>query len=121
MKLRYLAAIVLTAAMMSSCSTSKGSLTYFEDINTSVINEYPQGDYSVKIVPDDELVISVTSMEPGATAIYNLPQINPATRSALMVHAARATDLSCRPAGKYRFSRARQDSCGGYDHTAAYG
>lgn len=85
MKLRYLAAIVLAAAMMSSCSTSKGSLTYFEDINRSVINEYPQGDYSVKIVPDDELVISVTSMEPGATAIYNLPQINPATRSSLMV------------------------------------
>lgn len=58
---------------------------YFEDISESDSGEYPQGDYSVKIVPDDELLITVTSMEPGATAMYNLPLANPATRSEIMM------------------------------------
>ena len=37
-------------------------------------------EYSLKIVPDDELLITVTSLEPTATSMYNLPMANIATR-----------------------------------------
>lgn len=84
MRYRYLAAIAVASVMMSACSSSKNTLTYFDDISTSVNGEFPQGDYAIKIVPDDELLITVTSMEPSATAIYNLPMANPATRDALL-------------------------------------
>ena len=68
---------------ISSCSSPKNSLTYFEDIKTSEAGEFPLGDYDIRIMPDDELLIAVTSMEPSAAAIYNLPMVNPATRDAL--------------------------------------
>jgi len=83
MKLGYLAALAAMMMAISSCSSPKNSLTYFEDIKTSETGEFPIGDYDIKIMPDDELLISVSSTEPAATAIYNLPMVNPATRDAI--------------------------------------
>ena len=40
--------------------------------------------YSIRIVPDDELIITVNSYNPNATAAYNVPLTNPSTRSALV-------------------------------------
>lgn len=68
-----------------SCKTSKGSLVYFEDIQQpgESVAEIPLSDYAVKIQPGDELIITVTSVNPEATAPYNLPLSNPATNAML--------------------------------------
>lgn len=67
---------------ITSCSSSKGKLTYFKDIDTFE-SFVPLGEYSVKIEPTDELFISVTSSSPEATALYNLPVANYATKNNL--------------------------------------
>lgn len=76
---RMVLASVLVAGGMSlvSCSSTKTRLPYFEDIATIADGEIP-GDvqYNVIIRPSDELLITVTSMVPEATAIYNLPMAN---------------------------------------------
>lgn len=77
--------ILLSGAILLfavSCSNNKGKLTYFKDIDT-FDNFVPLGDYSVKIEPADELFISVTSSSPDATALYNLPVTNYATKNNL--------------------------------------
>ena len=86
MKLRLL--IVLTAAcsLLSCTSTKDNSLAYFKDLEASVQGSLPnvQGNYPIRIQPDDELVISVTSSVPQATAAYNVPMDNPATRNGIL-------------------------------------
>ncbi len=85
MKLRYLLIFVAVTALFSSCSTSTTSLTYFEDLKGVESGVLPSGDYDIKIIPDDELLITVTSYFPSATAAYNLPLTNPATREQLQM------------------------------------
>lgn len=80
--LRY--AIAVIAFALSSCSSYNTSLPYFEDIRDSISGEFTQGDYGIKIIPDDELLITVTSMVPSATAMYNLTLSNPAVREQLL-------------------------------------
>ena len=63
---------------MSACSTSRSSLTYFEDID-SRIPEFQIDTANLIIAPHDELMISVTSFVPEATAQYNLPPTNLST------------------------------------------
>ena len=85
MKSRLLIMMIAAATLLSCTSTKDNSLAYFRDLavapNGTLPN--PQGDYSIRIQPDDELVISITSAVPEATAAYNLPMDNPATRSYL--------------------------------------
>ncbi len=69
---------------LGACTTSKTSLPYFEDIKTQQYGELPSSDYAIKIIPDDELMITVTSLVPEATMEYNLPLINPATSTTLL-------------------------------------
>ena len=69
---------------VGACTSSKTSLPYFEDIKTQVTGELPSSDYAIKIIPDDELMITVTSLVPEATLEYNLPLINPATSTTLL-------------------------------------
>lgn len=76
---------VLGAAIMTSCSSSKTNLPYFTDISTVAEGTLEKIDYISKIKPDDELLISITSSQPVATAHYNLPLTNPATREELNV------------------------------------
>lgn len=80
MKHFFMSIAVLFSIALCSCSSSKTSLTYFESEKTSDISEFTASDYQVKIVPDDELFISVTTEMPEATALYNLPVANPAER-----------------------------------------
>ncbi len=62
-------------------------MAYFKDLAVAKSGELPnpQGNYPVRIQPDDELVITVTSSVPEVTAAYNMPLDNPATRSALLI------------------------------------
>lgn len=80
MRIFLLAAI---GFVMASCSTTKTVLPYFQDIATVSEGSYKTENYSPDIKPDDELMITVTSLVPEATAIYNLPLSNPAMKSAM--------------------------------------
>ncbi len=84
MKISQLLIIALSIVMFS-CSTQRSPLTYFEDIKSQTDGVIPAPDsYSIKIVPDDELLITVTSTVPEATAEYNLPLSNPAKNGSLL-------------------------------------
>ena len=86
MKIRPLL-IICVVAVLQACSTTKNeSLVYFENIGDAAdgVLELP-GDFSLKIQPDDELIITVTSLVPEATSAYNVPAINPAMRAAVEV------------------------------------
>lgn len=74
----------IMAIAFSSCSSYNTSLPYFSDISDLQSGEFTQGDYGIKIIPDDELLITVTSMVPSATAMYNLSLSNPAVREQLL-------------------------------------
>ena len=80
MKKCILYVVAIVAIAFSSCTTHITSLPYFEDIKDSISGKFAQGDYGIKIIPDDELLITVTSMVPSATAMYNLTLSNPAMR-----------------------------------------
>lgn len=69
--------------LLSSCSSSKQNLSYFENIEGLQTGTIPSSDFEIKIQADDELDITVSSVIPEATALYNLPQTNPALRSSL--------------------------------------
>lgn len=83
MNLSHLMLGLVAAAGLSACSSTKTVLPYFSDISDVETGSFETGDYSAKIKPDDELLITVTSLQPGATAIYNLPLSNPARSSEL--------------------------------------
>lgn len=86
MKLKNISMLLLFVMAISSCSSYKNetSLPYFEDIKASKSGEFAKGDYSIKIIPDDELLITVSSLIPSATAMYNLTLSNPAVREELL-------------------------------------
>lgn len=84
MKLKLLL-IIFVLAILPACKTTKEEqrLPYFENIGDATDGTLPAGDYSIKIIPDDELIITVTSLVPEATAAYNLPLSNPAARASV--------------------------------------
>lgn len=67
---------------LTSCKTSTvNNLSYFRNLGDSPSGVMPQGTgYDIKIVPEDELSIVVTSAAPEATAMFNQPQANYAKR-----------------------------------------
>lgn len=68
-----MALLVTLCAAMASCSSPKNSLTYFQNIDSISAIEGALPDYQVKIEPQDELMIVVSSLNPEATLAYNLP------------------------------------------------
>ena len=61
--------------VLTSCNSNK-HMVYFRDIDDNPERlETLYKDYAVRIKPADELLISVWSEVPEATAIYNLPQV----------------------------------------------
>lgn len=69
---------------LGSCKSNEGALTYFKDIKENPSGTINMPSYEIRIVPDDELIITVNSYNPNATAAYNVPLTNPSTRSALV-------------------------------------
>lgn len=83
----YYAIALMIMVLLASCNSSKTSLSYFENISDQTDGIIASsGDYSVKIIPDDELFITVSSMVPEATSGYNIPLSNPATRGNLEIN-----------------------------------
>lgn len=73
------------ALLMTSCSTPKPALTVFKDIQAQSDGTLKTLAPAITIKPHDELLITVTSLVPSATAPYNLPLRNPATQDALLL------------------------------------
>lgn len=60
--------------MMVSCRSSKNTVSYFQDMTTeNNVLEGVESNYEVNITSDDLLAISVSSIDPNAIAIFNLP------------------------------------------------
>lgn len=82
-----LCAVALVALTLSGCAAKKTQMTYFDDITQTTVADgtlAAGADWSVKIVPDDRIAIMVTSLNPAASQIFNLPShlstsINPTT------------------------------------------
>ncbi|MCM1452274.1 MAG: polysaccharide biosynthesis/export family protein [Clostridium sp.] len=82
MKVLRLCTILGLVSILASCSSNKRSkFVYFQDIDTAPKTELPS--YETSIKNGDELVITVNSTDPTATAIYNVPLANPASNSDL--------------------------------------
>ena len=84
MKSRLLIMLVASVVLFSCNTTKNNGLAYFHNLADTSNGQLPnpQGNYPIVIQPDDELIVSITSAVPEATAAYNLPLENPATRSA---------------------------------------
>lgn len=83
MTIKTLALSAILAFGLVSCSSSKTVLPYFTDIIDVKEGTLPVSDFMPVIQPDDELFISVTSASPEASAEFNLPSNNPATRDVI--------------------------------------
>ena len=84
-KSKYLIIVAASAFMMlGACKSNEGTLTYLKDIKESPSGTIDMQSCTIRIVPDDELIITVNSYNPNATAAYNVPLTNPSTRSALV-------------------------------------
>lgn len=84
--MKKLAMLLATAALLlSSCSAPKPELVLMEDLipNASGVVALPQSNLTIR--PFDELLILVSSLEPSATAQYNLPMTNIATMATIPI------------------------------------
>lgn len=78
--------MLVASFMLFSCSSNKdNTLAYFNNLGDTPNGKLPSppSSYPILVQSDDELVVSITSAVPEATAAYNLPLENPATRNAL--------------------------------------
>lgn len=76
--------LMLLALLLTGCHSSK--LAYFDDLQNSTEGQINLQRAQIKIQPDDELMINVTSEIPEATAVYNLPFNMPGMRSELLLN-----------------------------------
>lgn len=80
MKFKALLIGAFGIGLLSACKTPVNNLGYFQDIDSLTTQIYIEPKQYMSIVqPDDELFISVNSQDPGATAMFNMPSVNPAT------------------------------------------
>lgn len=80
-----LVALSMLCMVVVSCTTTKdNNLAYFKDLAASAAGTLPEGpEREIRLVPDNELAISISSAQPEATAMYNVPLGNPATRGVI--------------------------------------
>lgn len=78
----------LILSLFSSCK-AKHDLTYFEDLVNNQSGVLQTNEYTYRLEPENNLVITVNSSVPSATGMFHLPHINPASPG--------STDLSSTP------------------------
>lgn len=78
MNVRKLFVYLGIALALSSCSARKTVLQYFTDLPAE--GSIPAGDFTLKIVPDDELIINVSALDPEAVEDYAIPYQRSSTR-----------------------------------------
>ncbi len=85
MHIKKITILLVVLLALTGCKTAtENTLSYFRNLGDSPSGVMPQGaGYEIKIVPEDELSILVSSSVPEATAMFNQPQSNTARRSDL--------------------------------------
>lgn len=105
MKLRHLiSSLILASIVATGCSSRKTTLPYFTNLEQE--GAMPIGDFTVKIMPDDELLINVSAADPEAVEDYTVPYQHPrlrdinasaqATRESTII-STRKSNLSLQP------------------------
>ncbi|WP_295730149.1 polysaccharide biosynthesis/export family protein [uncultured Muribaculum sp.] len=79
---RKLFPLILIGLLTTACHTQK-DLGYFDNIQDSSAGTIAVADYGIKIVPEDELLITVTSEIQEATKQFNQNMFNPISRNDL--------------------------------------
>jgi len=89
MNIKNLIIIIVAVLAMTGCKTTTvNNLSYFRNMSDSTSGVMPQGSaYEIKVVPEDELEIVVSSTVPEATAMFNQPQSNTAYKGSLSTQA----------------------------------
>lgn len=77
-KTAFITITTLLVVTLSSCK-AKRDLAYFQDLNGSTSGVLNTLEHSNTIEPENELIITVKSEVPSASAQFNLPYTNPAT------------------------------------------
>lgn len=81
MRIKHLIIAIAAIIMLSGCKSTENTLSYFRNLGNTPSGVMPQGSkYGIKIAPEDELSIVVSSSVPEATAMFNQPQANTARR-----------------------------------------
>lgn len=66
--------VVVLSTILGSCGTMKNNVSYFQDMTPdNDLLDGVESNYEVKITSDDLLAISVSSIDPNAIAVFNLP------------------------------------------------
>lgn len=79
MKHKLLLIPVIALALLASCSSGKTVMPYFTDL-PAADGQLAMGDFTVKIMPDDELLINVSADDPQAVDLFTIPYQHPRTR-----------------------------------------
>lgn len=69
-------AVVICILLLTACSAHKSHLSYLSNLPEDKEGTIPTSDYSIRLAPEDELEIVVTSTVPTATTEYNIPATN---------------------------------------------
>ena len=73
--------------VLASCKTTH-DLSYFEDIKNIQSGTLTTQEYTTRLEPENELIITVTSTVPEASAMFNLPYTNVATKGTTVLNSA---------------------------------
>ena len=79
---RILFLVSILTLLLCSCSSNR-DLAYFSKNTPDLGQVAGNTDWKLKIVPDDELAITVMSEVPQATSIYNLPLVNTGSKETM--------------------------------------
>lgn len=71
---KFIVGLVI-ALTLSACSSKQTVLPYFTDLPDE--GSFDAGEFSIKIVPDDELLINVSAADPEAVMDYTVPYQRP--------------------------------------------
>ncbi|MBQ8224132.1 MAG: polysaccharide biosynthesis/export family protein [Bacteroides sp.] len=61
-----------TLILLTSCRTTTDTIAYFQDLDATTQTSTPTA-YDIRIMPDDQLSINVSGIDPQAVAVFNLP------------------------------------------------
>lgn len=78
MKVNHIIIALGVSVGLSACSSNKTVLPYFTDLPAE--GSVAIGDFTIKIVPDDELVINVSAGDPTAVQDFTIPYQHPRVR-----------------------------------------
>ena len=76
MKISHYIFILAAVCALTSCHSSKSHLSYLSQLPEARQGTISSSDYAIRLTPEDELEIVVTSTVPTATTEYNIPATN---------------------------------------------